>query len=251
MQDRWPRIERAPSRTGSEVLVTANFITVPFDKQVFIECLPCAWHHGQDTAAPAPWAAHGSLGEAGTKPREGDNELLNVQGKDLLSVCYKLWYCHCENFKIGPPILWQSSLQIVEPNSLPFECGLGLVTPSQWIEHGRSDSVWQKPQLPPCPLLDRLFWGSELPRPEDVQAALWRNPLGGKLRLRPMAMWVRHLGRGSSAPTEPSDDGSPRWRLNCDLTRDLSHNHPAKLLLDFWLSETVRYVLVVWNCYVF
>lgn len=99
----------------------ADFIPIHFGKRVVI-----SWHRAWDSLNPSGSSQSVPWGKAGNKPQGGDNELLNILEKEDLSARCKLWYCYYDNFKIGPPILWQSSLHNVEPNFLPLECGLDL-----------------------------------------------------------------------------------------------------------------------------
>lgn len=43
----------------------------------------------------------------------------------------------------------------------------------------------------------------------------------------------------------------PRWHPDCNLVRDLSHNHRAKLQPDFWPPETVKNGCFFWVLFYF
>lgn len=70
--------------------------------------------------------------------------------------------------------------------------------------------------------------------------SLWKGPeMWRNWRLLPAFPWVETI---ISHPGDPvkSQNGSPRWQLDCNVVRGHSLNHTAKLLPDSWPTETMR-----------
>lgn len=136
---------------------------------------------------------------------------------------------------------------------LPLRRGQDLVT-QQWIEYhrGHSQDSVTKRRWPCLACPSHSCWGKPA-----LWTALWRDPLGKKLSqafsqqpvkswgpqsegLNPLCQQTRELGNGACCITFI-------WNLSpsqhdCSLVRNLETKAPAKLCLDFWPTEVVRYV---------
>lgn len=124
MRDRWTRIGRASSGTGRKVLITANFPPTQLGKQVFIKCLPCGSHQGQDTTAQPLRLLKNPQERLAPNLKKGTTATQHSRKGGSLCMLQIMVL----PLKICSQILRQSCLWKVEIDSPPLDRGLDLVT---------------------------------------------------------------------------------------------------------------------------
>lgn len=142
--------------------------------------------------------------------------------------------------------VWQPISNIRLPMILTswYPCPCGVSSHSEWRPVYMTNRIqwYMTSKISHCNihhlLLYHSFWRELAARHSNspMEKPMWEVPEASQQETCEEAI----LEVDPPASGKPSEDGYPSWRLTPTSWKTLSQNHPAKPLLNFWLTETVR-----------